>query len=222
MRAILIPSKFEAKLLIKRMENSIHYKVDEIDCWLGELGDNTITIAIIGMGAPHAVERADKFIRKTGPSDIVLAGFVGALSPHLKRGEIIIDCNQTRVHTAETLVGTAQEKHELYTRTHCEAVDMEGSFIAEMTNNYRLKFTAIRAVSDLANETLPMDILSKSYDQATGRYTTLSLIWFLLTHPGKIKVLQDFLAPLKEVRECLTEAIAEFIKSKPISPENRS
>lgn len=204
------------------MENSIHYKLDEIDCWLGELGEHTITVAIIGMGSPHAVARADKFICKTGPSDIVLAGFVGALSPHLKRGEIIIDNNQSRIHTSEQLVGTAAEKKELYMKTHCEAVDMEGSFIAEVSNNYHLRFTAIRAVSDLADEDLPMDILGKSYDQATGRYTTLSLVGYLLTNPAKIQVLLKFLTPLKEVRKSLFQALATFIQTTPVSAVGKS
>jgi len=197
------------------MQNAIHYELDGIDCYLGELNDKTISIAIIGMGPPHAIDRADKFIRKTGPTDIVLAGFVGALSPYLQRGEIIIDPHQTRVYTSEKLVGTPAEKSAIYAKTRREAVDMEGSYIAETANNYRLKCTAVRAVSDLADEALPMDILTHCYDQGRGRYTPLKLVRYLVRHPGKVQELRNFLQPLKQVREDLTQAVIEFVDQTP-------
>ena len=215
MRAILIPSKFEAKLLLRKLTSKLHYKVDDIDCYLGEFGDKTVTVAIIGMGKPHAIWRTDKFIRKTGPADVVLAGFAGALNPHLEHGDIIIDRNNTRTVTVDKVVSSAHEKAGIFEQTHREVVDMESRYIAEIANNYHLKCTVIRAVSDLATENVPNHILKMGYDQDSGSFTPIKLLWHLLTHPSQIKPFRRFLSPLGRVRQRLTNAVISYVETTP-------
>ncbi|NJK90662.1 MAG: hypothetical protein HC904_01800 [Blastochloris sp.] len=72
----------------------------------------------------------------------------------------------------------------------------------------------IRTISDLATEDVPTEVLSKGYDEVSGKTTPLKMATYLILKPQKIKDLQAFLQPLPGIRKRLTEfliaAVEEF------------
>jgi len=86
-------------------------------------------------------------------------------------------------------------------------VDMESAPVAAVADEHRVPLTVIRAVSDLANEDVPVAILSRSYNQARGVTTPVRLCFYLATHWGGISQLLNFLRPLSGVRRSLTRVL---------------
>lgn len=213
MRGILIPSKFEAAEFLRVLRNPVKYHVDGVPCYLGELNDTTVTIAIIGMGAPHAGKNTEYFIKKVGPSELIITGFAGAISPRYVRGDIVQDDLFNHVLSVDSRVGTKQEKAALYKSTHKSIVDMETKYVAEKAENYSLPFMAIRVVTDSFKEGVPVDLLEKTYNQAKGKTTPIRMAWYLLRNPGKYKELQEFLEPLKALRVKLCEAVINYLET---------
>jgi adenosylhomocysteine nucleosidase len=121
----------------------------EFACEAQVKGDRWLMIAN-GAGRA-AVERAlAKSMEVTG---IVSTGFCGALDPSLKIGDIVED----GLVCADRVAVTAAEKAALRAKTGASAVDMESAAVAEHARDAGLPFRSIRAVSDTANENLPLD-----------------------------------------------------------------
>lgn len=213
MRGILVPTKFEAAEFLRVLRNPIKYSIDGVRCYLGELNDATVTVGIIGMGPPHAAQNTEYFIRKVGPSEIIMAGFTGAINPRLARGAVIKDPILGRIHPVDSIVATPKEKETLYNNTRLDIVDMETKQVTEKAEAYSLTCIAIRVVSDRFDESVPVELLRKGYNQAKGKTTPIKMGLYLMTHPKKIKELKAFLEPLKPLRVTLCEAVIEYIET---------
>lgn len=211
MRALIVPSHFEAKLLLQQLNKKTHRKFAGVDCWSGLLAGQPVAIGITGMGPPHITLRAKAFVEKIQPSEMLLIGFAGALNPELERGAVLSLQNTKRVHTVSETVSTVAEKQQLFEQTQCDLVDMESAFVEEVAMAAKLPLTIIRVVSDTASEDLPADLLAQGYDQEKGKYTPFKMACYLVTHPSAIFELQQFLKPLKEVRAALSTAVVEYL-----------
>ena len=229
---ILIPSHFEAKDFIARLEGRRKWRAEGAECVEGRIGETMVTVGIIGMGAPHAAKRAEAVIDKVKEGTeavrgVILCGFAGALKPELKRGEIFVTAGaehflphlpeverpaEARLHTAEKVVATGAAKAELFARTGAWLVDMEQADIARVAADAGLPFVGVRIVSDEAHEDLPHDLLSRAYDQAEGEYTPLKLAGHLTRNPFRVRTLASFVRPLPPVRKRMSDHLHRWLK----------
>lgn len=208
MLGVLFPSHFEGETFLKAMSDKAPARLEvNLPTWLGKLEGREIAVGVIGMGPPHCASRAEAFIRYYQPTQLILAGFAGALDPNLKRGEVIINRGEGNIHTANDVIATAEDKARLLRETGAPLVDMESAHVAAVAEKHNLPLTVIRAVSDLASEAVPVDILQHSYDQPRGVTTPVKLGLHLATHWGDIPRLMRFLKPLSAVRRGLTGVV---------------
>jgi adenosylhomocysteine nucleosidase len=146
--------------------------------------DPEIGILLTGIGesAASAAVESSRFLTDLKPDLLVSSGFAGALSPALTAGTVIVP-EKTRtlknhanvdsdmlardaaiqagasgiknLITVDRLVKTAEEKSQL--AFFGEAVDMESAIVMARFAQFGVPSVAVRAISDVANENLPLD-----------------------------------------------------------------
>jgi adenosylhomocysteine nucleosidase len=143
------------------------------------LGGNEALLAANGVGPSRAADAVKAAVGFFEPDAIVSTGFCGALSPLLKIGSIVI-ANQiigpmgayealkpriasagpqspglTRgdIRSSAFVAQTAEQKRDLAGQGAI-AVEMEAAGVAEQSSRYSIPFYCIRAVTDLAGETM--------------------------------------------------------------------
>jgi len=216
MLGLVFPSYFESADLLTRMTDRAAARPEKhCPTWLGKLQGREIAVGVIGMGPPHCARRTDAFLDYYKPDHLILAGFAGALDPALKRGEVIINRGEGKIHTATGVIATPEDKARLLAETDAPLVDMESAYVAKIAAERNVPLTVIRAVSDLADEAVPVDILQYSYSQEKGVTTPLRLAGYLALHWGDIGRLMRFLKPLSGVRRGLTSVVMNEILKEP-------
>lgn len=142
-------------------------------------------MAANGAGSKLAVAAAERAIAHTRPDLLVSAGYCGALSPHLRVGDIVA-CRQAGGEPGEMLgvdqvVTTAADKLRAFRQTSAAAVDMESHALARFAARQGIPFRIIRAVSDEAGEDIGID-LNRARDRE-GRIRDLSVLQLALLRP---------------------------------------
>lgn len=118
-----------------------------------------------GPGYKNAISATRQTIEMFSPETVISTGFVGALSPELKIGDIFVPRHvisertgsaftaargKGTLITAETVVGE-QRKHFLYKRFKAQAVDMETAAVAAVAADRDCEFLALKVISDELN-----------------------------------------------------------------------
>jgi adenosylhomocysteine nucleosidase len=229
---VLIPTRHEADDFINRLSNRRAFKPDDGGRIIeGKLHGRLVAVAEIGMGGTVAAKRAAIALASMQRPEVVwLAGYGGGLDPSLKRGEIALwertpgalppaaplppHRRVNRIHTAEEVIATPADKARLFAATGAPVVEMEADAVFCILDANELPAAAVRVVSDAADEALPADLLAHGYDPVQGRETPLRMAWRLITHPGDIRRLKNFLAPLPVVRRSLADFLEAAVKAR--------
>jgi nucleoside phosphorylase len=98
---------------------------------------------------------------------MISTGLCGALDPALRLGDVVVSGNariDTRapfvrgtVLTIDQVAATASDKRTLRNQTGAIAVDMESAAVEGKAAEWNVPYLCIRAVSDRADDTLPLD-----------------------------------------------------------------
>jgi adenosylhomocysteine nucleosidase len=148
----------------------------------GELGDRVVAIVTPGVGRAAARRGAELLLAGHDPRWLISAGFAGALDPGLAVGDVLIPREVLESHgarlsidfelapsdhikpgrllTVDAIVQSAREKQALRDQSKADAVDMETAAVAALAAERRVRFLAVRAISDVADRDLPPEILS--------------------------------------------------------------
>jgi adenosylhomocysteine nucleosidase len=108
----------------------------------------------VGSGGAEFITRVA--IEAWKPRLVVAAGYCGALSPHLKVGDIV---TSPRILTVGHVVGDPAEKKALFETTGADAVDMESAAVQAVCTELGTPFLAVRAVSDTSDTRLSPALL---------------------------------------------------------------
>ena len=130
---------------------------------------------------------------KKNVDGIISTGLCGALDPALRVGDIVVSgtpfdapatCVLGAVHSIDRVAVTAAEKRTLRNQTGAIAVDMETAAIRNKAAEWNLPFLCIRAVSDRAGDTLPLDF--NRYRNGRGDFSRVRIALAAMARPFSV------------------------------------
>jgi adenosylhomocysteine nucleosidase len=183
----------------------------------GRIGGIEVIVAHIGIGPAAAAEAAASLLGARRWWLVIAAGFAGGLDPRLGVGDVVIEEHPIspgarRIASRATPVETVAEKSALFLETKAQAVDMETATIASACSQASLPFVAVRAISDAADEPLPVQF-STWFDVAHQRVRPVALLGHLLASPRRIPPFVRFVRALPRVANALGLAVEAAIRA---------
>jgi adenosylhomocysteine nucleosidase len=147
----------------------------EFGCEIHRNGDRWLLVAN-GPGPRLAGEALEQKIEVTG---MISTGFCGALDPALKVGDIISRFSD--LLSTDRVAITCAEKRDLRAKTGAAAIEMEAAAVARKAAEWGVPFHCVRAVSDTAQDDLPLDF--NLYRDAEGRFSRTRIALAALGRP---------------------------------------
>ncbi len=215
-----------------------------LSSFLARIGDKEIEVILTGIGrnaCEQTIVRRD-LAQSPKPDLVISSGLAGALHEDLKPGDLIAprtvrtlkndanaDANEPlRTHligagvspidtmiTVDRVVQAASEKSRLAFLG--EAVDMESAIIMSYCAKAGIPVVTIRAISDAADEDLPID-----FDRCLtpeGAVKPLSLVNAIVRRPGNLSNLVRFGRQSNMAAQRLALFLDDFVASIPACQE---
>jgi len=201
MRLLIVASEsFEFAGLLARAGDVRRSAVRSDWSRTARLGSHELLLLANGAGVHRAAAALGQALPTFKADALVSTGLCGALSPELKPADIVVatgvvhgefryrtaelECSRPHlrglVRTIDHVAQTAEEKGLLY-RSGAVAVEMEAGAVAASAQKAALPFFCIKAVSDLANETLENDLNTAL--RPDGHFDTIKILGSTLRHP---------------------------------------
>lgn len=125
----------------------------------------------------------------------VAAGIAGGLDPALRTGDVIVDgpidppagAVRGRVHSADRISPTPEDKRAIRDATGAHAVEMEVGPLRAALQPAGIEVAALRAVADTAHDSLPAFMQRLVTDD--GRSRPLAAAGHLARHPADLPAL---------------------------------
>ena len=202
MKLLLIAShRMEFQGLLARCEQARPAALSVDWSRLARLGAHDVLLAANGVGARRAAAAVDAASAMFAAGAVVSLGFCGALAPELGVADIVVAIGIAAVdrrfaaqspaaapaHRAGTVCSldhvarTAEEKRGLHA-TGSIAVEMEAAGVAARAEALGRPFYCIKAVTDLACESLANDFNSAL--RSDGHFDTIEILRSSLRHPS--------------------------------------
>jgi len=134
---------------------------------------------------------AEVLREKMNVNGIINTGFCGALDPSLAIGDIVLWGNSPgqcglpvfngEIVSSDHVVVTAEEKGRLREKTGAIAVEMEAAAVKKIAADWEVPFYCVRAVSDRADEDMPLDF--NAYRDSAGRFSLPAIALAALRRP---------------------------------------
>lgn len=209
----------------------------------GMLGERQIAVVEAGAGREAAARGTRALIGGHRPLWVISAGFAGGLHADLQRGDFVlaneiddvsgrrlsIDLKaeadpRTRVHvgrllTVERLVRGAGEKQSLGREHGALAVDMESWAVGDVCRQDKVRFLAVRVISDAIDEELPAELDSLVSQKTTaGRLGAATGIIF--RRPSSVKDMWRLKEHAMESADRLAQYLKQIIEQ--LGPRERT
>ena len=187
-------------------------KCGALAAWRGNLGKIAVTVVHTGIGPASAERAIRELLAHEKPRRVISAGFAGGLDPALRAGDTLAaDFPTALIFSKAIPLETPAEKIAAFRETGARIVDMETDIIGAACVGAGIPLTAVRAVSDSADESLPVPF-GVWFDTARQRARPFALVAHLLRHPSHIAPFARFVLRLPRVAETLAQAIAADLR----------
>jgi adenosylhomocysteine nucleosidase len=157
-----------------------------------------VKILITGIGAKNAGTSVRRFLEQHLTKQVFTCGFCGGLKPDLENGDVVFmtgypalekrlaeaDATLATFFSSPRIATTAAEKRQLRAKTRADVVEMESEAILEACREKKIPCAMVRAISDTADEDLPLD-----FNMLTRPDLSLhqgKLAWAIAKAPWKI------------------------------------
>ena len=180
--------------------------------WLAANPRN-VRVEFIGVGAKSVERRLPALLEKWQPTEVIAAGFAGALTNELQLGSVFCAANFSTVsadlprailHSSSSVIETAAERAALAEKTGASCVDMESATVARIAVGIPL--LVLRAITDTPDAPIPIPF-SVSYDLARQKIQSSSILFWLVTRPARWPAFIRFLRDVRCARRALTDAL---------------
>ncbi len=210
------------------------------DVYETQVGDCCVWVSLTGMGIKSFDFKSATCLRSAGLDAIISSGLCGGLNTRYRVGQIVAPRrvgtmqDTSGLSTAHALADLAERQgatviDTLLTADHiidsqaekarlsqfADAVDMESFHIVHEFSLEAAPVTVIRAVSDAANETLPLDF-SKVLTN-TGQVRVAPLLKELVLQPARIPHLTRFAKQSRQAAKNLANFLDVFLRA--LTPE---
>jgi adenosylhomocysteine nucleosidase len=201
MKLLLVASdKMEFQGLLARCDQARAAALPVDWSRLARLGAHEVLLAANGVGARRAGAAVDAAPARFAADAIVSLGFCGALAPELGVADIVVATaiaaadrsfaaqlpaaappyRAGTVCSLDHVARTTEEKRGLRAAGSI-AVEMEAAGVAARAEAFGRPFYCIKAVTDLAGESMANDFNSALSD---GHFDTIEILRFSLRHPS--------------------------------------
>lgn len=217
----------------------VPYEFDEsgkrrdFDLFRANIGVSEVSVLLTGMGAENA-RNAVKSVSLERPDVLISTGLAGALDAGLRPGDIVAARTAERIDrtiktesdaallalaahagasvvsvflTSETVVATAREKESLSGLG--SVVEMESAYILEEAAPWQCPVVAVRSISDVADEDLPVDF--ERIADSRGHVKIGGLLKELALHPHRLPLLVRFGQQSRAAAEALADFLDQYI-----------
>ncbi len=187
-------------------------KCGALPAWRGSIGKVSVTVIHTGIGPASAGSAIRELLSLEKPRRVISAGFAGGLDPALRAGDTLsADFPTPLIFSKAIPLETPAEKIAAFRETGARIVDMETDIIGAACAAAGIPLTAVRAVSDTADESLPVPF-DVWFDTARQRARPLALVAHLIRHPSRTAPFARFVLRLPRVAEALARAIAAALR----------
>lgn len=165
----------EVKWEVREVCRQLHLKaLDEAYLFGATLQNHDVRLCLSGMVPTVAKERVHRFLDEFKPDLMISSGLGGALQPHLRIGNVIVQSHNPSLASLAagalklrnlpfhvgSLVTVAQPvltpaaRRQLASKTEAIAVDMESQTIAALCRDRRIPCLALKTISDEMDDDL--------------------------------------------------------------------
>ena len=238
MLAVFFALPQESRDFVARIGARHHLETSAGPLLCCRLGSREIAVFHTGMGEACARARLQQLARSGAAARfecVIAAGFAGGLDASLRPGSLVLDGPQGPLFSrAWTLLGkrvragaiatslsvleTPEAKARFGRETCALAVEMEQAAVADFAHEQGLPLIALRAITDPAEETLPVPG-AVWFDVAAQRPRPASLLAWLVVRPWRWAAFARFLRNVRQARHALTAALVELVAGLILAPE---
>ncbi|HEY5313969.1 MAG TPA: hypothetical protein VIK18_15675 [Pirellulales bacterium] len=231
----------ESGFLEDRLASKLTTRGRGFDVRTGMLADRSVAIVHSGVGAAGAGRATELLLAGHQPAWVISAGLAGGLRPELRRGHIVMAdaiqaldgrrltldlkiseqelAGRPGLHvgpllTVDRVIVSSREKRELGERHGCLAADMESWAVAEVCRLAKVRFLAVRVISDAMDEDLPPEVGSLTRQKtAVGKLGAVTgALW---RRPGSAKDLWHLHAQASSAAGRLAKFLTGIISQLP-------
>ena len=234
---IVAALQLEIAPLLARCDRVKRYSGGDFTFRGGFLRDIRVATVESGAGRKRAERATHALIDAHAPQWLLSVGFAGALTPQLHVGDVVvanrivpadapvpaddaglrIDIKMPadeaqglyvgRLATATHIVQTVAEKRAIAERTGAIAVDLESLAVAEVCRERKVRFIAVRAISDDCSADLPSEVLTVL--GGSGSIRAGAVVGALWKRPSSYKDLWR----LRQHASLASERLSQFLTS---------
>jgi adenosylhomocysteine nucleosidase len=224
---------FEAGGTVDLLEGSSYSRCANFIEHAGSWEGHRVAVIESGVGREAAATATSDVISLHRPSWVVSTGFAGALTPELRRGHMlmadeVVDVEGDRLEiglhvdraaiqaarglhvgrllTVDRLIRTAAEKRDLCHQYDAVACDMETMAVAQVCQQRKVRFLAVRIISDAVDDELPKEI-ERLLDQKSLAAKLGAATGAVFKRPSSIKDMWK----LKEDALVASDRLAKFL-----------
>lgn len=196
----------------KKLQSPSARRIGGHKVWRGSLHGCRIAVVHTGVGPASAEAVLRDVLREIKPARVLCTGFGGALDPSLRVGDTLTaDLPSPVIISRADPIEHPQEKIAAFRATGARVVDMEAEAVARICAESQIPVTAVRAISDAADQSLPIPF-GAWFDMSRQRARPLALVLHLLCHPSHIAPFARFVSRLPAVSRALAQAVDEALE----------
>jgi adenosylhomocysteine nucleosidase len=191
----------------RRLAGLRRTKWGALPVFVGRCGESEVVVVHTGIGPVSAGRAMESFFAAGKPGLVIGAGFAGGLDPALRVGDTLVaEFSAGAILSRPDPIETPAEKAAVFRESGARLVDMETAAIAAACERAGVPFVGVRAVSDSADEPLPVPF-GIWFDVDRQRPRPFALLRFLIVRPARAVAFARFVLRLPRVAVSLADAV---------------